>query len=225
MPKSSVKVLTIEDPIHRDIPGAVQGAINRGIGLDNAIMLRSVLRHDPDIVLVGEIRDEETANLAVETAMTGHILLSSLHADDAAATLARLLELRASPFLIASSLRAVLAQRLARKLCSECKEAVEPSEGLRQAFVECQIEVPDRVYKAVGCDACKNIGLKGRTSIHELLVMNEELGKLVEQQASAEEIRSAARRAGMKTLREDAMAKVALGIITAEEAYLKTAHA
>lgn len=212
----SVKVLTVEDPIEYDIPGAIQGAVKQEIGLTHAAMLKSVMRQDPDVILVSELRDKETIGIAIEAALTGHLVLSVLHADDAPSSLTRLLDIGAEPFLVADAVEMVLAQRLVRKLCTECKEALEPSEELRQAFAECQIEVPDKVYKAVGCDDCNN-GYKGRTPIHEMLVMNEELKKLVAQQASTEEIRSAARKAGMKTLLEDGMAKVASGITSVEQ--------
>jgi type II secretory ATPase GspE/PulE/Tfp pilus assembly ATPase PilB-like protein len=213
----SVKVLTVEGPIEYEIPGAIQGAVKEEIGLTRAAMLRVVMRQDPDIILVDELRDKETVDIAIKVALTGHIVLSILHTNDAPGSLTRLLGIGAEPFLLADAVEMVLAQRLVRKLCPECKEAFFPSEELRQTFAECQIEVPAEVYRAVGCDACNNNGYKGRIAIHEMLVMNDEIQKLVQQQASAEEIGAAARKAGMKTLREDGMAKVALGITSVEQ--------
>lgn len=215
----NVKVLTVGDPIEYEIPCAIQGAVKEDIGLTPAAMLRAVMRQDPDVILVSEIRDKETVDIAIEATLTGHLVLSQLHADDAPGSLTRLLNFGAEPFLVADAVTVVLAQRLVRKLCPQCKEAFSPSEEVRQAFAECQIEVPDKVYRAVGCDACKD-GYKGRIAIHEMLVMNEELKKLVIKQASTDEIRSAARKGGMRTLLEDGMAKVALGITSLEEGFV-----
>jgi type II secretory ATPase GspE/PulE/Tfp pilus assembly ATPase PilB-like protein len=212
-----LRTLTIEDPPWLEIPGAVQGTVRDEIGLTIAEMLRAAMRSDPDVVMVDELRDEETVDMCLKVAVMGHLVLSVLHANDAAGGLTHLLDTGVEPVLIANTVKAILAQRLVRMLCSECKEAVDPSEELRQIFVECRIEVPDKVYKAVGCDICKGKGYKGRTAIHELLVMNEELKGLVEEKAAAEEVFSAARKAGMRTLREDAMSKLASGIISFEE--------
>ena len=210
------KILTVEDPVECNLDGVVQVPARADIGLTFAYGLRVFLRQDPDIIMVGEIRDGETADIAVQAALTGHLVLSTIHANDAPSGLTCLLDIGAEPRFVADAVEAILAQRLVRTLCAECKEASSPSEEVRQVFAECQIEVPAEVYNAVGCDACNNNGYKGRTAIHEMLVMNEELEKLVAQQASTEELRSAARKGGMRTLLEDGMAKVALGITSVE---------
>ena len=212
----SLKVFAIVDDTFPDIPGVIRGTVNKDIGLTYAEMLRSVMRHDPDVILVGELRDKETALMAIEAALTGHLVLSTLSTNDSVGSLAHLLEMGVTPRLVAGAIRAVLAQRLARRLCPQCREAVETPEQVRQVFAECHAEVPDEIYRAVGCDACKG-GYKGRIAIHELLIPDAEVRKLVDQQAFIEEIYSAARKAGMRTLKEDGMKKAASGITSVEE--------
>jgi type II secretory ATPase GspE/PulE/Tfp pilus assembly ATPase PilB-like protein len=205
----------VEDEIITD---AIRASFNVDIGHTPAKMLRTVMLYDPDVIFVSDLPDKETVDIAIEAALMGHLVLSTLQAEDATDSLTHLLSIGVEPSRLANAIGAILAQRLVRKLCPQCKKALEPSEELRRTFAECQIEVPDKVYSAVGCDACED-GYKGRTAIHQVLVPNAEVRELIAQQASIEEIRSAARKGGMKTFLEDGMAKVALGIISAEEVF------
>ncbi|MGE0711010.1 MAG: GspE/PulE family protein [Planctomycetota bacterium] len=213
------KVLTAEDPIEYTLPGINQLQVKPGIGLTFAAALRSFLRHDPDIILVGEIRDAETAKIAVEAALTGHLLLSTLHTNDAAGTIPRLNRLDIEPFMLANTLIAVCAQRLVRKLCLRCREerAAAPSE-VAQLMLGRPGRESERVYRAVGCDACRHTGYRGRTGIHELMLVNSRLRQVIGQGATAVDIRLAAQKHGMRSLFQDAMEKVDAGTTSMEEA-------
>jgi len=214
---SGVNVCTLEDPVEYEIPEYNQAAINPRRGFTFALGLRALLRQDPDIILVGEIRDEETAEVAVRASLTGHLILSTLHTNDAGSTVARLYDMGIDPYLLANSLRGVIAQRLPRKLCHACMEP-DPigqqwfeKKGLHQQFPEPKISKPR------GCSACRQTGWKGRTGLFELLVVNEQLRALIGSQASRAEIAKVAASLGMPPLQVDGLRKAAEGITSLEE--------
>jgi type IV pilus assembly protein PilB len=214
-----VNIVTTEDPVEYRLPGISQVQINKKAGLTFPTALRSILRQDPDIVLVGEMRDHETAQIGMEAALTGHLVLSTLHTNDAPSAVTRLSEMGIDPFLVASSVDCVLAQRLARKLCERCKESYEPTrEELGVAGVgRTADDEPPTLYRAVGCTACAKTGYRGRTAIHEVMQVTEEIERLIVERASSDEVEKFARAQGMRTLREDGLAKVLLGQTTLEE--------
>jgi type IV pilus assembly protein PilB len=180
--------------------------------------LRSLLRQDPDVVMVGEIRDEETSRIAIQAALTGHLVLSTLHTNDAPSSVTRLINIGVEPFLISAALNAILAQRLVRTICETCKEPLEElSDKHRRILEQAGLEVPDVLYQGKGCERCRNSGFKGRTGIHELLVINEEMRNVIIGNPNLQELKRAARDAGMRTLREDGLAKVVGGKTTIEE--------
>ena len=212
-------IITVEDPVEYRLPGVNQVQTHVKAGLSFASALRSILRSDPDIILIGEIRDAETAQISVEAALTGHLVLSTLHTNDAPSALTRLVEMGIEPFLVASALDCVLAQRLARRLCERCKEPYVPSEEeLRTArFPWAPGEEPPKLHRPVGCSVCGNTGYKGRMAVHEVMTVTEEVERLVVERASSEAMAKVAREQGMKTLREDGMTKVAAGLTSVEE--------
>jgi type II secretory ATPase GspE/PulE/Tfp pilus assembly ATPase PilB-like protein len=214
-----VNIQTAEDPIEYTLPGLNQTQMNRQIGLTFARALRAYLRMDPDVILVGEIRDQETAQIAVEAALTGHLLMSTLHTNDAPSTIARLSEMGVEPFNISASLICVCAQRLVRRVCKSCRVAYEPK-GRERALLERAIGWSGQIYRAnpQGCPSCCGIGYKGRVGIHELMVNNDELTSAVNKQLECAELKRIAIRSGMKTLHQDSILKVRLGITTIEEA-------
>jgi type IV pilus assembly protein PilB len=219
--KPEVNVITVEDPVEYRIPGINQVQANPKAGLTFAAALRSILRSDPDIVLLGEIRDKETAHIAIEAALTGHLVLSTLHTNDAPSAIVRLTEMGIEPFLVGSALDCVLAQRLARRLCGKCKEAYTPS---REALVEMNFpwspdEPPPTLYRPVGCSACSKTGYKGRLALHEVMAVSEEIEKLAVEHASALTISKVALEQGMITLRNDGLAKVKAGHTSMEEIF------
>jgi type IV pilus assembly protein PilB len=210
-------MITLEDPVEYRLGGIRQAQINAKAGLTFAAGLRSILRQDPDIIMVGEIRDGETANIAVQAALTGHLVFSTLHTNDAPSTLIRLSEMGIPPFLIASSVEGVLAQRLVRKLCPECREPYQPDPEIRRELGIPAGETPT-LYRPKGCRLCKNSGYKGRLGIFELMIVNQEIKELLLQKASYGAITErATRNQGMKTLRMDGIAKVLNGITSVEE--------
>ncbi len=211
-------IMTIEDPVEYQIPGVNQVNVNPKAGLTFASALRAFLRQDPDIIMVGEIRDRETAQIAIEAALTGHLVLSTLHTNDAPSAATRLIEMGIEPFLVASALLGVLAQRLARTICPNCKEAyIPPKEALKDLGLT-MIEEEYTFYRGRGCDLCKGTGYKGRTGIHELLIITDSVREAILRRASAAEIRRIAKEEGFKTLQDDAITKVLMGITTIEEA-------
>ncbi len=214
-----VVIRTAEDPIEYTLPGLNQMQMHRQIGLTFASALRAFLRQDPDIILVGEIRDKETANIAVEAALTGHLLISTLHTNDAPGTIARLTDMGVEPFMISSSLLCVCAQRLMRRVCKTCRIAYEP-QGREKDVLEKAIGWSGQIFKhnAKGCPKCGNSGYKGRIGIHELMVTNEELISAINREAETAELKKIAQRGGMTTLHQDSLAKVRAGITTLEEA-------
>jgi type IV pilus assembly protein PilB len=211
-------IRTAEDPIEYTLPGILQLQTNRLIGLTFAAALRAFLRQDPDIILVGEIRDKETAGIAVEAALTGHLLLSTLHTNDAPGTVARLTDMGIEPFMISSSLLCVCAQRLMRRVCKVCRRPYE-AEGREKELLQKAIGWSGTIYKAnpKGCPRCGSTGYKGRVGIHELMTMSEDLINAINQGREATELKRFAIEAGMKTLHQDSMLKVKEGLTTMEE--------
>ncbi len=212
------KIITTEDPIEYQLEGINQIQVNHKVGLTFAACLRSILRHDPDVVLVGEIRDFETAENAVQASLTGHMVFSTLHTNDAAGSFMRLADMGVEPFLISSTLEGIMAQRLVRTLCKHCREAYMPSE--EEVPVDFPLEdytAGQPIYRANGCRQCRGTGYSGRLGIYELLVSNEEIRVLASERRGTSEIRKAAIAAGMRTLRQDGWLKVARGVTTIEE--------
>ncbi|WP_243312200.1 GspE/PulE family protein [Fundidesulfovibrio agrisoli] len=217
--KSSDKnILTIEDPVEYQLDGVGQMQVNTKIDLTFASGLRSILRQDPDVILVGEIRDKETAQIACQAALTGHLVFSTLHTNDAAGSVTRLIDFGIESFLVCSTMRAVMAQRLVRKLCTHCREPFIPTpEQLLRLGSSGESLQGREIYRHQGCKNCMNTGFRGRTSIHELLVMNEELAETVMHTSEAGKIRQVAINHGMLTLRQDGIEKVLAGVTTIEE--------
>src|SRR4051794_21751823 len=217
--RPEVNVITVEDPVEYRLAGINQVQTNAKAGLTFASALRSILRSDPDIVLIGEIRDHETAQIAVEASLTGHLVLSTLHTNDAPSAVTRLTEMGIEPFLVGSALDCVLAQRLARRLCSKCKEAYEPTpDALIQARFPWQDGEPlPELFRPVGCSNCSKTGYKGRLALHEVMLVSEEIERLAVEKASATVIEAVAREQGMRTLRDDGLDKVLAGVTSLDE--------
>jgi type IV pilus assembly protein PilB len=211
--KPEVNVITVEDPVEYRLRGVNQVQVNSKAGLTFAAVLPAILRSDPDVVLIGEIRDGNTAQIAVEASLTGHLVLSTLHTNDAPGAITRLTEMGIEPFLVGSSLDCVLAQRLARRLCDWCKEAYPPTEqelvGARWPWQD--LKIPDQLFKPVGCRNCANTGYRGRMAIHEVMPISPEIESLTIRRASSGEIREVAVAQGMYDLRADGLAKASLG--------------
>jgi type IV pilus assembly protein PilB len=217
--KPEINVITVEDPVEYRLRGINQVQVNAKAGLTFAAVLPAILRSDPDVVLIGEIRDSHTAQIAVEASLTGHLVLSTLHTNDAPGAVTRLTEMGIEPFLVGSSLDCVLAQRLSRRLCDWCKEAYEPTEeelvGARWPFED--LAVPEALYRPVGCRNCANTGYRGRMAIHEVMPITPEIESLTIRRASAGEIREVALYQGMYELRADGLAKAAGGLTSVRE--------
>ncbi len=216
---SDIVIRTAEDPIEYTLPGLNQMQMHRQIGLTFASALRAFLRQDPDIILVGEIRDKETAGIAIEAALTGHLLISTLHTNDAPTTISRLTDMGIEPFMISSSLLCVCAQRLMRRVCKQCRVAYQP-EGREKEILEKGIGWSGQIFKAnvKGCAKCGSSGYKGRVGIHELMTSNEELISAINKELEATELKRIAMRNGMQTLHQDSLLKVKEGLTTLEEA-------
>jgi type IV pilus assembly protein PilB len=219
--RPEINIITVEDPVEYRLAGVNQMQINVRAGLTFASALRSILRSDPDVVMVGEVRDGETAKLAIEAALTGHLVLSTLHTNDAPSTLTRLNEMGVEPFLTASAVSAVLAQRLARKLCTHCCEMYTPTvDELVEARVAPDLAAASDgmvLYRKRGCPRCSQTGYRGRIGIFQLLLMNEAIAELAVRRASRDEVEREAMAGGMRTLWDDGMAKVAAGLTSIEE--------
>jgi type IV pilus assembly protein PilB len=217
------KIITTEDPIEYDIDGIVQVPINHEIGMTFAAALRSILRQDPDKILVGEIRDLETAQIAVQAALTGHIVFSTLHTNDSPSTITRLRDMGLEPFLITATVECILSQRLVRKICEDCRTEFEPSSEM---LMELNLRPDDvkgkKFYYGKGCDRCNNTGHRGRMGLYELLVVNDELRDMISSGASTDELRLACRRTGMQTLRESGLRALYAGKTTIEEVVRET---
>ncbi len=216
-----VSIVTIEDPVEYEIAGIKQIQVNPRTGLVFASGLRSILRQDPDIIMVGEIRDTETASIAVNTALTGHLLLSTLHTNDASTTLPRLLDMKVEPFLVASTVSIAIGQRLVRKICPDCKEkkamSAEEYALLREMLPQGVVSKNDHFFRSLGCASCNNTGYRGRLVINEILVACDELQSAILSKASARTIQEIAIRNGMTTMRMDGISKAMLGLTTIEE--------
>ncbi len=215
-----VKILTAENPVEYNLEGIVQVNVNQEIGFDFASALRAFLRQDPDIIMVGEIRDKETGVIAMEAAMTGHLVFSTIHTNDAPLTVARLSEMGVHTFLIASTLECVLAQRLVRKTCSDCKEQIKPSAEIIKSLEAVGIDPKTAtIVRGKGCGTCKGSGFKGRMGIHELLIASEEIRSLLLRETASGPIRELAIKQGMRSIWEDGMIKVSKGYTTFEEVF------
>jgi len=210
-------ILTVEDPVEYQIGGIGQMQVNAKIDFTFANGLRAILRQDPDVVLIGEIRDRETAEIAVQASLTGHLVFSTLHTNDAASAFTRLVDMGVEPFLIASSVLAMVAQRLVRVVCRECRVPYTPSPGELETMGLSRIEPGDTFYRAAGCPACSNTGYAGRNAIYEIMRVDEAVRELVMRNADAGALKRAALEHGMRTLRQDGVLKVRRGITTAEE--------
>ena len=216
-----ISIITIEDPIEYAIDGIEQIQVNQHAGLSFANGLRSILRQDPNIIMVGEIRDAETANIAVNSALTGHLLLSTLHTNDAATTLPRLLDMGIEPYLVASTVNIAIGQRLVRKICKHCKEKIALAKSVRESLLNSPIsKFVDQnfdLYNGKGCDKCNQSGYSGRISINEVFVANDEIREAIVQKASSNDLRRIAVASGMTTMVEDGLEKVKKGETTIEE--------
>lgn len=217
------KIITTEDPVEYDIDGLIQVQTNPSIGVNFANCLRSILRQDPDIILVGEIRDEETARIAIQSSLTGHLVFSTLHTNDAPTTVTRLIDIGIKPYLIAATVQAVISQRLVRKICLSCKEEYEPTE---ESLLELNLTKTDvktkKFFRGNGCNKCGNMGYKGRMGIYEIMVLNNEIRKLIIEQANTNVIRMAAKRNGMHTLRDSGLIATYNGSTTIKEVARET---
>jgi len=217
------KLITTEDPVEYDLDGIIQVQIKPDIGLTFARCLRSILRQDPDIILVGEIRDLETAEIAAQSSLTGHLVFSTLHANDAPSSIARLLDLGLEPFLVTATLEGVVAQRLVRKICENCKMPYEPTEEQLADLGLSVDEVKDKkFYYGAGCRKCNNTGYRGRIGLFEIMLFNDEIRELIMNQASTNVLRAAAQKAGMRLLRHNGLAAVYDGITTVDEVIKET---
>jgi type IV pilus assembly protein PilB len=218
-----MKLITTEDPIEYDIDGLIQVQMKPDIGLTFARCLRHILRQDPDVILVGEIRDLETAEIAAQASLTGHVVFTTLHTNDAPSSIARLLDLGVEPFLVTATLEGIIAERLVRKICEDCKVPFEPTEA---QLMELGLTPEDikgkKFYYGRGCDRCNNTGYRGRTGIFEIMVFNDEIRDLIMNQASTNILRAAGQKAGMRLLRDNGMAAIYDGITTIDEVVKET---
>jgi type IV pilus assembly protein PilB len=211
----SLNIVTMEDPVEYNLDGITQGQINVKAGFTFADGMRSILRQDPDIIMIGEMRDKETCEMAIQAALTGHLVFSTLHTNDAASAFTRLLDIGVEPFLISSTVIGVLAQRLVRAICTKCKEAYDPEPELLASL---GLRAGLRFYRGKGCQNCKNSGYRGRAGIFEFLVPDAEVAKLVLKQGVSDEIKQyCMRRGNFDTLRRDGLRKVLEGITTVEQ--------
>ncbi|MHC4291031.1 MAG: GspE/PulE family protein, partial [Planctomycetota bacterium] len=211
-----VNICTVEDPVECNIHGINQFEVHDMAGFSFANALRSLLRQDPDVVMVGEIRDRDTANIAVQAALTGHLVLSTLHTNDAPGAITRLIDLGVAPYLVSASLIAVLAQRLVRKICPNCKEQYEPSHSIRRTVTEWAGQEVD-FYRGLGCKKCRNTGYIGRIAIHEMFVPDDKLLDMIAQDVTLKQLRLASIKNGMIPLHIDGVEKVKAGITTIDE--------
>jgi type IV pilus assembly protein PilB len=216
---TGVNIMTIEDPVEYRLQGLTQVQVNAGVGLGFANTLRSFLRQDPDIILIGEIRDTETAKIAAQAALTGHLVLATMHTNSAMEAVTRLLEIGVEPFLVAPSMIGVMSQRLVRKICEFCKESYElPPEDIIRYFYEWDGKTKIKFYRGKGCEKCHNSGYKGRIAIHELLSIDHSVRKMIAEGANILEVQEyTMAKGGYKTLRYDGLKKILRGLTTIEE--------
>jgi general secretion pathway protein E len=221
--RTDINIITIEDPIEYQIEGIGQIQVNPKIDLTFANGLRSIVRQDPDVILVGEIRDLETAQIATHSALTGHLVFSTLHTNDSAGAVTRLIHMGIEPFLVTSSVTAILAQRLVRVVCDSCKEEYTPEEeSLREIGITPEMSEGKKIYRGRGCPLCLNTGFRGRTGIFELMILDETLMNQILKTSDANAIKRMAIERGMMTLRHDGAQKVLNGITTIEEVFRVT---
>jgi len=218
-----VNIITVEDPVEFELPGVNQVQINEKVGLTFPFVLRSILRQDPNVIMVGEIRDEETAEIAVQASMTGHLVFSTLHTNDAPSAVTRLVDIGIPPYMIANSVIGVVAQRLVRTICPDCKEEYIPARDSLARLNLDQDELPFKFYRGAGCSTCNNTGFKGRTIIEEIMVMGPKIRELIQSSATADTVREAAMAMGMNTLGMSGIKKIEMGITSIEEV-LKAVH-
>jgi type IV pilus assembly protein PilB len=222
--KTTDNISTAEDPVEFNLPGINQCQMNDAIGLNFAAALRCFLRQDPDIIMVGEIRDFETAEIAVKAALTGHLVLSTLHTNDAPSTVSRLLNMGVEPFLVTASVNAIVAQRLARRVCKDCKEPVKVTiEQLTDIGVPLEKAKTAQIFRGTGCRTCSDTGYKGRVALYEVMLATDELKEFILQGVSSVELKREAIRLGMKTLRQAAIGKLLEGMTTIDEVVNNTA--
>lgn len=212
--KPDINISTVEDPIEYNIPGVNQTQVNGSIGVTFASSLRTLLRQDPDVIMVGEMRDQETAEIAIRASLTGHLVLSTLHTNDSPSAITRLIDMNIEPYLVSSSVTMIVAQRLVRKICTHCKCETDVTEDIRKSL-GLQADIP--FYKGLGCSACGYTGYRGRTGIFEVLPISDNLRSLINRKAYAAEIRNAAIDEGLVVLRDNAIAKLADGVTTVDE--------
>ncbi len=221
--KPDRKIITVEDPVEYEISGINQVQVRADIGMTFAAALRSILRQAPNIIMIGEIRDLETAEIAVNASLTGHLVFSTLHTNDAPSAVIRLIDIGIKPFMVASSVRAIMAQRLVRRICSRCKEEHKPTESEIQLLGAAAAQMKDvQLYQGRGCPECSGTGYRGRTGIFEIFVIDDTVRHMINEQVGAAELRSEARRLGMRTLREDGLRKVVAGVTTLDEVFRVT---
>ena len=218
---TDLKVITVEDPVEYNLQGVNQIPVDHNVGMTFARGLRAILRHDPDVVMIGEIRDLETAQAATQAALTGHLVLSTLHTNDAASAAMRLIDMGIEPYLVTSTVIGAMAQRLVRKICPECKEAYEPDPASLPR--DLPFEPGEKLYRGVGCQKCRNSGFRGRAGIYELMVMNDDIRAAIMNRAPISEIVAAGRPSGLRLLREDGWIKVKQGMTTPDEVVRCTA--
>jgi general secretion pathway protein E len=215
---TDVKIITVEDPVEYQLPGINQTQVNPKIELTFASGLRAILRQDPDIVMIGEIRDRETADIAIQASLTGHLVLSTLHTNDSASSVTRLMDMGVEPFLVASSLIGIIAQRLVRIVCKDCAESYDPSDvELEQLGISRSQISGNRIYRAAGCSVCLDTGYSGRTAVHEILLVDDDIRPLVNKNIDAITVKKAAMNKGMLTLREAGIQLVLQGKTTIDE--------
>jgi len=216
--RPDVKIITAEDPVEYHLAGINQCQVNRLTGMTFQRIIRAMLRQAPEIVLIGEIRDHETAEIAIQAALTGHLVFSTLHTNDAPGALTRLIDLKVAPFLVASSIQAVMAQRLVRVICEDCKEPFDPDLEMLKATGLTDAQIAGRTfYRGRGCDVCRQVGFKGRRGIYEVMIMNSMIREMTFNGSSTDNLRKQAVADGMHTLMMDGLRKVLEGITTAEE--------
>ncbi|MCX5682844.1 MAG: ATPase, T2SS/T4P/T4SS family, partial [Planctomycetota bacterium] len=215
-----VKLLTVEDPVEYHLDGVNQIQVSPKIGMTFAKGLRAILRHDPDVVMIGEIRDLETAEAAIQASLTGHLVFSTLHTNDACSAVTRLLDMGVEPFLVSSTLAAAMAQRLVRTICVECKESYEPDRS--QLPRDFKLEPGAKLHRGAGCGKCRETGFRGRAGIYELVVIDDEIREKIMSRVAAGDITQTAVKNGLRLLREDGWMKVRAGITTPEEVMRST---
>jgi type IV pilus assembly protein PilB len=219
---SKMNVSTVEDPVEYHLNFANQIQVNEKIGMSFSAALRALLRQDPDVIMLGEIRDSETATIAVQAALTGHLVLSTLHTNDAPSSITRLINIGVEPYLISAAVNGVLAQRLVRRICNECKEPFKTDDEEMVEFLATHGFDPKSIYKGKGCARCRNTGYRGRVGIYELLILDDVARDLVVRSPNVTELRRICKERGMISLREDGLQKVSAGLTTVEEVLAAT---